>query len=227
MAIRGFASLDELVAVQNRLVEMYGWSAPHAKQHLDEYISQFGSNPEWLFVAEEAGAVQGALLASDRGRDGSLSISSFGVFPEYQRKDVGTALLAEAERRARQQGKVRLLLGAADDSEPFYLKCGFTPRLYVDITGEESAATLQSLLAERLAAYNVLWSDQGEQLSKAILDVPGLMPELRAVAGAGRARLSYPASLHERVLNGSALASAILPHYAPDRGCRPAGHQPT
>ena len=161
MAIRGFASLDELVAVQNRLAEMYGWSAPHAKQHLDEYISQFGSNPEWLFVAEEAGAVQGALLASDRGRDGSLLISSFGVFPEYQRKGVGTALLAEAERRARQQGKVRLLVGAADDTEPFYLKCGFTPRLYIEITGEESAATLQSLLAERLAAYNVLWSDHG------------------------------------------------------------------
>ena len=161
MTIRGFASLDELVAVQNRLAEMYGWSAPHAKQHLDEYISQFGSNPEWLFVAEEAGTVQGALLASDRGRDGSLLIGGLGVFPEYQRKGVGTALLAEAERRARQRGKVRLLLGAADDTEPFYLKCGFTPRLYIEITGEESAATLQSLLAERLAAYNVLWSDHG------------------------------------------------------------------
>ena len=111
MTIRGFASLDELVAVQNRLAEMYGWSAPHAKQHLDEYISQFGSNPEWLFVAEEAGTVQGALLASDRGRDGSLLISSFGVFPEYQRKGVGTALLAKTERRARQRGKVRLLCG--------------------------------------------------------------------------------------------------------------------
>ena len=179
MAIRGFASLDELVAVQNRLAEMYSWSAPHAKQHLDEYISQFGSNPEWLFVAEEAGTVQGALLASDRGRDGSLLIGGLGVFPVYQRQRIGTALLAEAERRARQRGKVRLLVGAADDTEPFYLKCGFTPRLYIEITGEESAATLQSLLAERLAAYNVLWSDQGEQLSKAILDVPGLMPELR------------------------------------------------
>ena len=179
MAIRGFASLDELVAVQNRLAEMYGWSAPHAKQHLDEYISQFGSNPEWLFVAEEAGTVQGALLATDRGRDGSILISSFGVFPEYQRKGVGTALLAEAERLARQRGKVRLLLGAADDSEQFYLKCGFTPRLYIEITGNESAAAMQSLLTDRLAAYNVLWSDMGEQLSKAILDVPGLMPELR------------------------------------------------
>ena len=190
MAIRDFASLDELVAVQNRLAEMYGWSAPHAKQHLDEYISQFGSNPEWLFVAEEAGTVQGALLASDRGKDGSLLIGGLGVFPVYQRQGIGTALLAEAERRARQRGKVRLLLGAADDAEPFYLKCGFTPRLHVDITGEESAATLQSLLAERLAAYNVLWSDQGEQLSKAILDVPGLMPELRACVRSGD--LAYP-----------------------------------
>ena len=179
MTIRGFASLNELVAVQNRLAEQYGWSAPHAKQHLDEYISQLGSNPEWLFVAEEASAVQGALLASDRGRDGSILISSFGVFPDYQRQGVGTALLAETERRARQRGKVRLLLGAADDSEPFYLKCGFTPRLYIEITGEKSATTLQSLLADRLAAYNVLWSDRSERLSKAILDVPALMPELR------------------------------------------------
>ena len=106
-------------------------------------------------------------------------ISGLGVFPEYQRRGIGTALLAEAERRAWQRGKVRLLLGAADDTEPFYLKCGFTPRLYVEITGEKSAATLQSLLTDRLAAYNVLWSDRGEQLSKAILDVPALMPELR------------------------------------------------
>ena len=184
MTVRGFASLNELVAVQNRLAEMYGWSAPHAKQHLDEYISQLRSNPEWLFLAEEAGAVQGALLASDRGGDGSLLISSFGVFPDYQRQGIGTALLAEVERRARQRGKVRLLMGAADDSEQFYLKCGFTPRLYIEITGENSADTLQSLLADRLAAYNVLWSDRGktlngEALSKAILDVPGLMPALR------------------------------------------------
>ena len=184
MTIRGFASLDELVAVQNRLAEMYGWSAPHAKQHLDEYISQLNSNPEWLFLAEDAGDVQGALLASDRGRDGSLLISSFGVFPQYQCQDIGTALLAEAERRARQRGKVRLLLGAADDSESFYLKCGFTPRLYIEITGDKSATTLEALLADRLAAYNVLWSDSGktlngEALSKAILDIPGLMPELR------------------------------------------------
>ena len=179
MTIRGFASLDELVAVQNRLAEMYSWSAPHAKQHLDEYISQFDSSPEWLFVAEDAGTVQGALLASDRGRDGSLLISSFAVFPKYQRQGIGTALLAEAERQARQRGKVRLLLGAAGDSEPFYLKCGFTPRLYIEITGDTSATALESLLADRLAAYNVLWSDMGEQLSKAILDVPGLMPELR------------------------------------------------
>ena len=184
MTIRGFASLDELVAVQNRLAEMYGWSAPHAKRHLDEYISQLRSNPEWLFVAEEAGDIQGALLASDQGRDGSLLISGLGVFPAYQRQGVGTALLAEVERRARQRGKVRLLLGAADDTEPFYLKCGFTPRLYIEITGKKSNATLQSLLADRLAAYNVLWSDSGktlngEALSKVILDVPGLMPELR------------------------------------------------
>ncbi len=184
MTIRDFASLDELVAVQNRLAEMYGWAAPHAKQHLDEYISQLGSNPEWLFLSEEAGDVQGALLASDRGRDGSLVISSFGVFPEYQGQGIGTALLAEVERRARQRGKVRLLLGAADDSESFYLKCGFTPRLYVEITGEKSVVTLQSLLADRLAAYNILWSDSGktlngEALNKVILDVPGLMPELR------------------------------------------------
>ena len=156
MAIRGFASLDELTAVQNRLAELFGWSAPHAKQHLDEYISQFGSNPEWLLLAEEASTVQGALLASDRGRDGSILISSFGVFPEYQRQGVGTALLAETERQARQRGKVRLLMGAADDTEQFYLKCGFTPRLYIEITGEKSAATLESLLADRLAAYNVL-----------------------------------------------------------------------
>lgn len=184
MTIRGFASLDELVAVQNRLAEMYGWTAPHAKQHLDEYISQFGSNPEWLFLAEDAGEIQGALLASDRGRDGGLLISSFGVFPDYQRKGVGTALLAEVEQRARQRGKVRLLTGAADGTEPFYLKCGFTPRLYIEITGEKSAAAMQSLLADRLAPYDVLWSDSGETLSgealnKVILDVPGLMPALR------------------------------------------------
>ena len=48
-----------------------------------------------------------------------------------------------------------------------------------------SAAAMQSLLADRLGVpYDVLWSDSGktlngEALSKAILDVPGLMPALR------------------------------------------------
>ena len=45
--------------------------------------------------------------------------------------------------------------------------------------GEESAATLQSLLAVRLAAYQILWRDEGTGFSKVIITTPGLMHELK------------------------------------------------
>ena len=189
-------------------------------------ISQFGSNPEWLLVAEEAGAVQGALLASDRGRDGSLLISSFGVFPKYQRKGVGTALLAEAELRARQRGKVRLLVGAAADTEPFYSEVRLhTTALYRDhwrrkrrhvgILARRSPGSVQRPVVRHGRA-----AQQGDPRRTRA------SAQAKAIAGTGHPRTSHPASLHERVLNGSALARSTPPHYAPDRGCRPAGHQP-
>ncbi|MAG37429.1 MAG: hypothetical protein CL878_14435 [Dehalococcoidia bacterium] len=121
MMIRSVASVEELKAVQGQLAELYGWTSSRRERDLAALLEQFGRDPGLMLVAETARSLRGAVFASDRGQDGTLLLTHVGVFPRHQRTGVGSALWAEMEQRARKRGKGRLLLGAVQGAELFYL----------------------------------------------------------------------------------------------------------
>ena len=86
-------------------------------------------NPESCFVAEDDGAIVGAVLAGHDGRRGHLN--HLAVAPERRRQGLGRALVATALAALRRQGiaKVNLTVFAAnDEGNAFWEKLGFTTR---------------------------------------------------------------------------------------------------
>ncbi len=77
-------------------------------------------------VVEEGGAIVGAIFGNDE--DGGLYVSRLSVHPAHRRRGIASALMAEAEREARQRGLPCLRLGvrlALEDNRRFFASCGF------------------------------------------------------------------------------------------------------
>ena len=72
--------------------------------------------PDALIVAVEGNAIIGTVIVGWDGWRGGLYRPA--VSPTHRRRGVATALVAEAERRLREQGAVRLHLIVASDQEP-------------------------------------------------------------------------------------------------------------
>jgi ribosomal protein S18 acetylase RimI-like enzyme len=77
-------------------------------------------------VIEDGKTIIGAVFWNQE--DGGLYIGRLSVHPEYRRRGIASALMAEAEREARRRGLSLLRLGvrlALDDNRRFFASCGF------------------------------------------------------------------------------------------------------
>jgi len=77
-------------------------------------------------VAERGGALAGAVLWLEEER--SLHVGRLAVHPDYRRRGLARALIAEAEREARRRGLARMHLGVRlvlDDNRRLFESCGF------------------------------------------------------------------------------------------------------
>ena len=93
-----------------------------SEEEIEEYLKQFLGN---LLVAEEGGNVVGGLVIVEQKRNDGWNLFSFkhiAVAPAYQDKDIGTALLKEAEKIAG-KGKVEIHVGEREaGASMFYEK---------------------------------------------------------------------------------------------------------
>lgn len=81
--------------------------------------------PELSLVAEIDGEIAGHILFTEGkvGSDTVLVLAPLSVSPNYQKKGIGTALMAEAHKIAKEMGyHYSLVLG----SEQFYSRAGYT-----------------------------------------------------------------------------------------------------
>ena len=91
-----------------------------ALRQSDAYI------PELALVAEAGGRIVGHILFTKAVIAGSvqLALAPLSVLPEYQRRGVGSALIREGHRRARELGYgYSIVLG----SETYYPRMGYVP----------------------------------------------------------------------------------------------------
>lgn len=124
-------------------------SAEHADGNEPELVSRLrkgkGFIPQLSLVAEIDGKIVGHILFTEAtvGNRTVLALAPLSVLPEYQRQGIGTALIKEGHRIARESGYgFSVVLG----SENYYPRAGYLPadafgiRPPFDVPGENFMA---------------------------------------------------------------------------------------
>ena len=111
-------------------------SAEHADGNEQNLVNALRSGssyiPELSLVAEENGEIAGHIMFT-RAKVGTvdvLALAPLSVLPEYQKKGIGTALIEEGHRIARQLGyRYSVVLG----SEKYYPRFGYVSAISLGI----------------------------------------------------------------------------------------------
>lgn len=91
----------------------------------ESYINAQKERSDLLVGAFEQGVLMGCCVLTPH--DAALiQLRQMAVRPDYQGKGVGAAIVAFAEKTAKEKGFKRLMMHARDVVIPFYKKCGYT-----------------------------------------------------------------------------------------------------
>jgi GNAT superfamily N-acetyltransferase len=139
---------------------------PTGKHTLAYYTEHLAQTPTLLVYAVQAERVCGCCLASLE--EDHVLVGPVAVAEDMRRMGVGSVMLWEVEAQAKKLGQTTLILGAVEEAEPFYLRCGYQPNLFVQLP-EESAVT-------RLGAinpgYEVVWQEERDGWTRIMLHTP-------------------------------------------------------
>jgi ribosomal protein S18 acetylase RimI-like enzyme len=113
-----------------RLVELWSKAGlpfkPKGRDSPQAIAKQMKENPDFFIGAFENGKLIGAVIASSDGRKGW--INRLAVDPEYRRRGIAKALIAEAEKALRQKG-LKIFCALIEDSnkasKELFRKCGY------------------------------------------------------------------------------------------------------
>ncbi|MEM1537102.1 MAG: GNAT family N-acetyltransferase [Candidatus Bathyarchaeia archaeon] len=99
---------------------------PKGRDSKEAIARQMSTNPEFFLGAFENGQLVGAVIVSSDGRKGW--INRLAVDPDFRRRGVAKALIAEAERVLRQKG-IRIFCALIEShnvaSKELFKKCGY------------------------------------------------------------------------------------------------------
>ncbi|MGC8998601.1 MAG: GNAT family N-acetyltransferase [Candidatus Bathyarchaeia archaeon] len=99
---------------------------PKGRDSKEAIAKQMDANPEFFLGAFENGRLIGAVIVSSDGRKGW--INRLAVDPDFRRRGVARALVAEAERVLRKHG-IRIFCALIEDgneaSKRLFRKCGY------------------------------------------------------------------------------------------------------
>lgn len=144
---------------------------------LDYYSLEFQKNPQLLLKAYEGGKIKAVLLGSVEGDH--VLIGELVVSIDDRRKGIGSKLLAQLEFKAKEIGQNKILLGARKEAEDFYLRNGYQPKLFIQVTGDDSLIKLDQFISSKGMAHKISWRDYSNRMAKAVIETPTLDQDLQ------------------------------------------------
>ena len=140
---------------------------------LDFYINVFQKDPRYIVIAKENNKIIGAVLSSDENED-TLLIGELAVDEKYRKAGIGTKLIQQLEQNAVKLNKKEISLGAQEPAESFYLKLGYSPSLFIQLTGNNRLEEIKKCISDR-----VVWENTGDGFSKLIIQTNGVDKKLQ------------------------------------------------
>jgi len=140
---------------------------------LDFYLNIYQKNPRYIVIAKNENEIIGAILSSDENED-TLLIGELAVDEKYRKAGVGTSLVKQLEQNSIKLNKKEISLGAQETSENFYLKMGYTPRLFIQLTGNNRLDEIKKYIPNR-----IVWENTGDGFSKVIVETKGIDKKLQ------------------------------------------------
>ena len=122
------ASVRQLCSAHYSKEQISGWVG---RQSEERFVQLIARNDDFVIAEDGSGQVIGfghLGPCTDRERFTSnvnFEVYGFYISPSVTRKGVGRRLMAELERRAMEQGCVRLGVCSTLTATPFYEACGF------------------------------------------------------------------------------------------------------
>jgi GNAT superfamily N-acetyltransferase len=151
--VRPIRSLEELRAAIAFAQRMFGLPDRHRGGFFDYYASRIAQQSDLMVMAEAEGEMVGIALGSIQGDH--ILLGKVAVAAAYQRRGIGSRMLALVEQYARRLGYQRLLLGTAD-AQDFYLKNGYAPLLWLHVK-DSGVSQLEQMLQTELRDYPLIW----------------------------------------------------------------------
>lgn len=140
-------SVAEIEAAWSFVLEVFPHVArPDMPRTVAYYVERFPTEADLQILAEDGGEIVGTTLGSMEG-DHTL-VREVAVRDGHRGAGLGTRLMHALEDAARTRGSTGLVLGAVDDAVGFYIGCGFTPIVFVQITGAGAMAIADRAVAE-------------------------------------------------------------------------------
>jgi len=151
---------------------------PDHPRDLNFYKKQLSTHPQFLIYAEYVGKRAGVLLAIPNDED-SVLIGELAVLETYRGKGVGSKLIREIEGRARAFKKKSILLGALGKADNFYLKNGYKPMLFIQLSGGDRLEELKTFSKENNCEDNITWEENTLETSKIIIETDFIDKDLQ------------------------------------------------
>ncbi len=108
------------------------------------WMERMASAPDLMPYAVSGGAVAGVVFGRME-ESGAVTVGPVAVDQALQGCGLGRALLTELEARAARRGVRLLVLGALESAEGFYLKCDYSPYLFIQTKPPHTLAELRAL----------------------------------------------------------------------------------
>lgn len=138
------------------------------------WLERMKSHGDLMLYAEADGKVVGIAFGRVEA-NGSITVGPVATAPGFRKQGLAREMLSMLEERAIKRGVHNLTLGAAQSAEGFYVKCGYTPFLFVQT---KPPHTLDALRALNTKCREVWSYDNGTDI-RLMLDTNGVDHELQ------------------------------------------------
>lgn len=162
----------EVQEAYNFVKNILKFSKDHPRS-LDFYLNIYQKNPRYIVIAKNENEIIGAILSSDENEN-TLLIGELAVDEKYRKAGVGTRLVKQLEQNSIKLNKKEISLGAQETSENFYLKMGYTPRLFIQLTGNNRLDEIKKYIPNR-----IVWENTGDGFSNVIVETKGIDKKLQ------------------------------------------------